>query len=86
MLTGNFSQPNASDTIHTPGEISVVKDERRAAFFRHLTAYALVNVGLAILNLSRNPGHLWFHWVLMGWGIGIACHALKVFCFSEKVR
>ncbi|WP_045835027.1 2TM domain-containing protein [Hyphomicrobium sp. 99] len=43
----------------------------------HLLAYVLVNALLAIINFL-NPQTIWFYWVLIGWGIGLAAHAYSV--------
>ena len=48
-------------------------------FWIHLAVYVVVVGGLAALNMSRNPDKMWFLWVLGGWGIGIAAHALSLF-------
>ena len=48
-------------------------------FYGNLTSYIIVNTGLMILNLMTSPQHLWFIYPLLGWGIGIALHAMKVF-------
>lgn len=48
-------------------------------FYTHLTVYLLVNAGLFLLNLLTSPSELWFQWPLLGWGIGVAIHALVVF-------
>jgi len=57
--------------------------ERRIemGFFIHLGAFVGVNLGLAALNLSRNPDQLWFPWVLAGWGAGVLFHGAAV-CFN----
>lgn len=57
--------------------------DKKTKFYRHLTAYVAVVGGLAVLNLTRNPDKLWVLWVAMGWGIGVAFHAFKVF-FSRS--
>ncbi len=59
-------------------------EERQHNFYVHLIVYLCVNAGLAILNFRRNPEHLWFQWVVMGWGIGIAFHAWKAFTASHE--
>jgi hypothetical protein len=39
----------------------------------------VVVVGLlAAINLYRRPDHIWFIWVLAGWGIGLAAHDLAL--------
>ncbi|XSG83168.1 MAG: 2TM domain-containing protein [Methyloligella sp. ZOD6] len=52
----------------------------------HFAAYVVVVFGLAILNLSRNPDHPWFLWVVGGWGLGIAAHAVAAYrrCQREE--
>jgi len=51
-------------------------------FYAHATMFVLANAALAILNLAtlkRNDGVVWFIWPLIGWGIGLAVHAISVF-------
>ena len=50
-------------------------------FYEHLTVYVLVNPIVIVVNLMTSPGYLWFIWCLMGWGIAIVLHGLKVFSF-----
>lgn len=52
---------------------------RLRGFYRHLLIYILVNTGLLVLNLVRNPGELWMVWPLAGWGMAVAIHGLSVF-------
>lgn len=53
--------------------------EALRGFYGHATAYALVNAGLLLINLLTSPAYLWVVWPLLGWGIGLASHALGVF-------
>ena len=53
--------------------------EALKGFYTHLTVYVLVNLLLATINLLTSPGSLWFYWPLLGWGIAVALHALRVF-------
>lgn len=48
-------------------------------FYIHLTVYVIVNLFLFLLDVLTSPGSLWFYWVLLGWGIGLAVHAAYVF-------
>jgi hypothetical protein len=48
-------------------------------FYGHLSVYVIVNLGLFLINMTMSPGNLWFFWPLMGWGIAIILHALRVF-------
>ena len=53
--------------------------EEIKGFYGNLTAYIVVNIGLLVINLLTSPDHLWFYWPLIGWGIGVAIHGMKVF-------
>jgi 2TM domain len=55
-------------------------------FLIHLTVFIVVIVGLAALNLIRNPSHPWFLWVLFAWGIAIAVHDLLLLTKSRPKR
>ncbi len=47
-------------------------------FLIHLAAYVIVTALLAAINLWFAPEKLWFIWVLLGWGIGVAAHGLAL--------
>ncbi len=47
-------------------------------FYLHLMKYVVVNLGLMAVNLIATPQHLWFQWVILGWGIGLMAHAFRV--------
>jgi len=53
--------------------------EELKGFYRHLTIYILVNVGLAVINLLTTPGFWWFLFVTFFWGIGLVAHGLSIF-------
>lgn len=55
------------------------KVEDIKGFYGNLFSYVVVNAGLAILNLVTTPDHLWFFYPLIGWGVGVAIHAISVF-------
>jgi 2TM domain len=38
------------------------------------TLYDALLAGLAAINLTKNPSHPWFLWVLIAWGIALAVH------------
>ena len=50
-------------------------------FYIHATIFVLVNLGLFVINWVT-PGNWWFYWPLIGWGVGLAIHALVVFVFG----
>ena len=51
-------------------------------FYGNLIAYVIFNIFFLILNLMTSPNHLWFYWPLMGWGVGVLFHGMKVFGYS----
>jgi len=51
-------------------------------FYGNLVSYIVVNIFLLVLNLVTSPNHLWFYWPLLGWGIGVMFHGMKVFNYS----
>lgn len=67
-----------------------LKAQKRDGFFRHLTTYAIVNAGLFAMNLATNLAtttdqipHWWFLFPLIGWGIGLAFHAVSALARPE---
>ncbi len=52
-------------------------------FLIHLTVFIVVIVGLGALNLTRNPAHPWFLWVVIAWGIALAGHDLLLLVKSR---
>lgn len=47
-------------------------------FYIHATVFVLVNLGLMGLNLFLGRPY-WFGWVLLGWGLGLAGHAILIY-------
>ena len=47
-------------------------------FYIHLTVFVLVIAGLFVINAATG-GSWWVQWAFLGWGIGVAAHALGVF-------
>jgi len=53
--------------------------EEIKGFYGNLISYIVVNIGLLVINLLTSPQYLWFFWPMLGWGIGVLFHGLKVF-------
>ncbi|WP_367752048.1 2TM domain-containing protein [Flavobacterium sp. WC2421] len=53
--------------------------EEIKGFYGNLISYIVVNTGLLVLNLVTSPEYLWFFWPLLGWGMGVFFHGMKVF-------
>lgn len=56
---------------------------RRAGFQLHLWSYIVVNAAL-LLTDNLTPGPWWFHWPVLGWGIGLAFHFKAVYYPGRK--
>lgn len=76
-----------SDAPRTPTRSSLTDDELEAieyvqelkAFYTHAAVFGVGMIGIFIVNLMTSPGYLWAIWALLGWGMGIAIHAVTVF-------
>jgi hypothetical protein len=51
----------------------------RLGFYIHAAVFATVVVALALLNVLTARDELWVQWVALGWGAGVALHAVLVF-------
>ncbi len=54
-------------------------------FYSHLVVYLIVNTGLVVLDLVQGEGLQWAYWVIIGWGIGLAAHAMNVFLIDRRL-
>jgi len=80
------TQNQKSNTYIDMGEEQKTIEERARArveelkgFYIHLGIFIVIQVVLLAINLLTSPGSLWFLYPLMGWGIGLASHAISVF-------
>lgn len=64
-------------TDHTYQQVVKVV-RRKLGFYKHLSAYILINSVLILINLLNSPQIWWVQWVLLGWGIGIFFHGFQV--------
>jgi hypothetical protein len=57
----------------------------RREFFSNLAAYFIINAFLVgIWYFTGNQGYFWPGWVMGGWGIGLALHAVRVFAIRPE--
>lgn len=56
---------------------------RKVGFQWHLWSYLIVNTALLLTN-KLTPGPWWFHWSVLGWGIGLAFHFKAVYFPGRK--
>ncbi|CAM4121502.1 2TM domain-containing protein [Flavobacterium antarcticum] len=80
ILTKQVAVMESTDKITEDRYLKAQKKvEDLKGFYGNLSSYILVNSGLIILNLVTSPGNLWFFYPLLGWGLGVALHAMSVF-------
>jgi hypothetical protein len=48
-------------------------------FFGHLTTWLIFSAFFIFLNIASSGGGFWAIWPIMGWGLGVAFHAIGVF-------
>jgi 2TM domain len=65
-------------------EVRLVKEKAQdlKQLFSHAVVYIAVNAFLIFVNFATSPDRLWFFWVLIGWGIGLAFHWLDVMNYT----
>ena len=66
--------------------LAIRRADMKLAFRSHLMAYVLVNAALVAINLITSPEYFWAIWPMMGWGIGLAAHAMTVYMNGEGLR
>lgn len=50
-------------------------------FYSHLASYLVMSIFFVLLNMFSDSGHFWAIYPILGWGIGLAFHAISVFGF-----
>ncbi|MFN9404521.1 MAG: 2TM domain-containing protein, partial [Dolichospermum sp.] len=48
-------------------------------FKSHLFAFMAINGFLVLLNLGVSPGYFWAIYPMLGWGLGLLLHGIKVY-------
>lgn len=82
-----LTKPNVVSEKNESEDRAYEKAQKRVkeikSFYGNLFSYVIVITFLIILNLITSPKHLWFYWPMLGWGIGIAAHAISVFSIGR---
>jgi 2TM domain len=53
--------------------------EDKRDFRTHIAVYLIVNTMLVIIWAASGSGYFWPIWPIVGWGVGIAIHAWRVY-------
>lgn len=77
MINETDTQQHAQISDDEKEAIAYVKEIK--GFYSDLFSFLIIIPALFILNYVISPGYIWAWWVLFGWGIGLATHAMSVF-------
>ncbi|MBO6552507.1 MAG: 2TM domain-containing protein [Roseitalea sp.] len=58
--------------------------EAKYGFFKHAGVYAAVMALLVVINMVTSPQAFWFIWPLVGWGLAVALHGVRVYLLADK--
>lgn len=53
--------------------------KKKKAFYAHFSTYLVMGAFFLILNTVTSPGHWWWYWPMLGWGIGVGIQYLNTF-------
>jgi 2TM domain len=57
--------------------------QQRKGFKSHLFVFIAINSFLVILNLVVSPGYFWAIFPMLGWGLGLLLHGIKVYISND---
>lgn len=77
-----MNTPTSNESIAYDRASKRVKELK--SFYGNVISYCLVIPFLIFVNLSTAPSYHWFWWPVLGWGIGLASHAVQVFGISRN--
>ncbi len=58
----------------------------KLSVYIHVVVFVLVMALLTAINLTTTPQTLWIIWPLMGWGLGLAIHAVIGMRLADTYR
>jgi len=64
----------SSEELRVMRQVRDIKD-----FYGHLMSFCIVIPGLWVINLLTSPQYLWAVWPSLGWGLGLATHAVGTY-------
>ncbi|KFF14286.1 histidine kinase [Chryseobacterium soli] len=81
-------KPNTISTKIDNTDKAYEKAQKRVkeikGFYGNLISYCIVIPFLIIVNLVTSPKNIWFFFPMLGWGIGLAAHAMNVFAIGKN--
>lgn len=55
------------------------RNKKLKGFFSNFASWLIMSTFFIILNSLTYSGHWWAIWPILGWGIGVAFHAMSIF-------
>lgn len=78
-MTAHDTEEKSSHTISLEERLAFAHVRKIRGFYAHLIQYCVIIPVLFGINLFTNPFYIWAFWPMLGWGIGLVFHALRVF-------
>ena len=69
----------SASKIESAEEKARKRVKEKKEFYQHLASYIAVGAFFFILNAVTSFGVWWFHYPMLGWGIGLVIHYFNVF-------
>nr|WP_245659024.1 helix-turn-helix domain-containing protein [Marinomonas spartinae] len=87
-MTTQDREEKSAHTISLEERLAFHRVQKMKGFYIHLTQYCLIIPVLFAINLFTHPSYIWAVWPMLGWGVGLAFHGLRVFnvikCFGPE--
>lgn len=78
MTTYDIDKKSAH-AISLEEQLAFSRVRKIKGFYAHFIQYSVIIPVLFGINLFTNPSYIWAIWPMLGWGIGLAVHGLRVF-------
>ncbi len=59
--------------------------QAKRGFWAHFTIYLAVNALLVLIWAMTSGAYFWPIWPMLGWGIGVAAHAVSVYIRPSEI-
>lgn len=84
ILTQKTTYMNSQNNIeeHQAYQRALERAKELKKFYAHLGIYIVMSLFFFALNYVTFRGHWWFYWPILGWGLGVAINAVKVYAYG----
>ena len=64
---------------------AIERIQAKRGFWVHFAIYLAVNAALVLIWAVTSGSYFWPIWPMLGWGIGVAAHAVSVFVGRSEI-